>query len=197
MNRLAVLISGNGSNLQAIIDAIHEGRLDAHIAVVVSNRKAAYGLERAANSAIPTRYHPLKSYRDTGRGRADYDADLATILAGYAPDWVILAGWMHILSDAFLRHYPNHVVNLHPALPGQFPGDHAIADALAAYQRGEIAQAGVMVHLVPDERVDEGPVLATQPIPISPGDTFDSLTTRIHAVEHVLLVATLQRLFAQ
>lgn len=193
---LAVLISGSGSNLQALIDAVQEGRLNARIAVVVSNRKAAYGLERAERADIPTRYHPLKPYRDAGRERTDYDADLAAILAEYAPDWVILAGWMHIFTDAFLRHYPNRIINLHPALPGTFPGAHAIDDALAAFQRGEIDQTGVMVHLVPDERVDEGPVLATRVVPILPGDTHDSLAARIHAAEHDLLVATLSQLMA-
>lgn len=191
---LAILISGSGSNLQAIIDAVADGRLPARIAVVVSNRKAAYGLERAEKAGIPTRYHPLKLYRDAGKDRSDYDADLAALLAEYAPDWVVLAGWMHIFSHAFLQHYPNRVVNLHPALPGQFPGAHAIDDALTAFQRGEVDHTGVMVHLVPDERVDEGPVLATRQVPILPDDSRDSLAARIHAAEHDLLVATLRQL---
>ena len=180
--------------MQAIIDAVQDGRLAARIAVVISNRKAAYGLERAEAAGIPTRYHPLKPYRDAGKERSEYDADLATLLAEYSPDWVVLAGWMHIFSDAFLQHYPQRVVNLHPALPGQFPGAHAIDDALAAYERGEVDHTGVMVHLVPDERVDEGPVLATRTVPILPDDTHDTLAARIHAVEHDLLVATLSQL---
>ncbi|MEZ4633405.1 MAG: phosphoribosylglycinamide formyltransferase [Caldilineaceae bacterium] len=188
---LAILISGNGSNLQAIIDAVDNGRIDARIAVVVSNRKDAYGLIRAQQAGIATRYHALKPYRDRGQTRAEYDADLAAILAEYAPDWVVLAGWMHIFSHEFLRHYPERVVNLHPALPGQFPGAHAIADAFAAYRRGEIDHTGIMVHLVPDERVDEGPVLATQIVPILPEDTEETLAARIHAAEHALLVQTL------
>ena len=92
----------------------------------------------------------------------------------------MLAGWMHILSGAFLRHFPYRVVNMHPALPGQFPGANAIAEAFAAFQRGEIKQTGVMVHLVPDERVDAGPVLATADVPIYPSDTLEMLTNRIH-----------------
>lgn len=191
---LAILISGSGSNLQAIIDAVQDGRLRVRIAVVVSNRKAAYGLERAAAAGIPIRYHPLKPYRDAGKERAEYDADLAALLAEYAPDWVVLAGWMHIFTHAFLQHYPQRIVNLHPALPGQFPGAHSIDDTLAAFARGEIEQTGVMIHLVPDERVDEGPVLATRSVPILAGDTHDSLAARIHAVEHDLLVATLRQL---
>jgi phosphoribosylglycinamide formyltransferase-1 len=191
---LAVLISGSGSNLQAIIDAVEDGRLPARIAVVVSNRKAAYGLERAEAAGIPSRYHPLKPYRDAGQERTEYDADLAAILAEYAPDWVVLAGWMHIFTNAFIDHYPNRIVNLHPALPGQFPGAHAIDDALTAFGRGEVDHTGVMVHLVPDERVDEGPVLATRSVPILPDDTHDSLAARIHATEHKLLVETLAQL---
>ena len=192
--KLAVLISGNGSNLQAIIDAVAAGRLDAQIAVVVSNRKAAYGLERARMARIPDRYFPLKPYRDAQRSRAEYDADLAALVSEYAPDWVVLAGWMHIFSDRFLGRFPNRVVNLHPALPGQFPGAHAIDDALAAFGRGEIDHTGVMVHLVPDARIDEGPVLAEQVVPIHAGDTHETLADRIHAVEHRLLVETLQGL---
>lgn len=193
-SKLAVLISGNGSNLQAIIDAVAAGSLDARIAVVVSNRKAAYGLERARRAHIPDRYFPLKPYRDAQRSRAEYDADLAALVSGYTPDWVVLAGWMHILSEAFLGRFPSRVVNLHPALPGQFPGAHAIDDALAAFARGEVEQTGVMVHLVPDARVDEGPALAEQAVPIRAGDTRETLAERIHAVEHRLLVETLQEL---
>lgn len=192
--RLAVLISGNGSNLQAILDAIHMRVLDAQVAVVVSNRKDAYGLERAAKAGIPTRYHPLKPYRDAGKSREEYDADLAALLKEYAPDWVVLAGWMHILSNAFLQRYPYRVVNLHPALPGQFPGAHAIQDAFEAFQRGEIKQTGVMVHLVPDEQVDRGPVIASADVPIYKSDTLEMLVNRMHQTEHRVLVNALQRL---
>jgi phosphoribosylglycinamide formyltransferase 1 len=101
---------------------------------------------------------------------------------------------MHILSDAFLKQFSYAVVNLHPALPGQFPGAHAIEDAYAAYQRGEIKHTGVMVHLVPDEQVDRGPVIATAETPIYPTDTLETLTNRIHQIEHKLLVQALNRL---
>ena len=110
------------------------------------------------------------------------------------PDWVVLAGWMHVLSMAFLGRFPGRVVNLHPALPGCFPGAHAIDDAWAAHERGEIDRTGVMVHLVPDEGVDDGPVLGTVEVPIRPGDDRATLEARIHAAEHELLVDTLARL---
>jgi len=192
--RLAVLISGNGSNLQAIIDAIRMKALDAEIVVVVSNRKNAFGLVRAEKAGIPTRYFPLKPYTDAGRSRSEYDADLAQLVAEYRPDWVVLAGWMHILSRAFLERFPYRVVNLHPALPGQFPGAHAIVDAFAAFQRGEIKQTGCMVHLVPDEAVDAGPVIGVAEVPIYRTDTLETLTERMHQAEHRLLVQSLQRL---
>jgi formyltetrahydrofolate-dependent phosphoribosylglycinamide formyltransferase len=194
--RLAVLISGNGSNLQAILDAIRSRVLDAQVVVVVSNRKDAYGLQRATAAGVPTRYHPLKPFRDAGRSRQEYDAELAQIVKVFAPDWVILAGWMHVLSNAFLQHYAYRVVNLHPALPGQFPGANAIADAFAAFQRKEIRKTGVMVHLVPDEQVDRGPVVATAEVPIYPSDTLEMLTNRIHQTEHRVLVQAIQRLIS-
>lgn len=192
--RLVVLISGSGSNLQAIMDAIRARLLDAQVVLVVSNRQAAFGLQRAEKAGIPTRYHPLKPYRDAGCSRAEYDADLARMVTEAAPDWIVLAGWMHILSHEFLRHFPYRVVNLHPALPGRFPGATAIADALAAFQAGQIKKTGVMVHLVPDEQVDRGPVLATEDVPIYATDTLDSLTNRMHQIEHRVLLSALARL---
>ena len=193
-SRLAVLISGNGSNLQALIDAIRMHALPAEIVVVVSNRKAAFGLERAAKANLPTRYQPLKPYVDAGRSRLEYDADLAALLRPYKPDWVVLAGWMHILSASFLQHFPYRVVNLHPALPGQFPGAHAIEEALAAYQAGKIKQTGCMVHLVPDAAVDAGPVIGTADVAIYANDTLETLANRMHHAEHALLVQSLRRL---
>lgn len=188
MSGLAVLVSGNGSNLQALIDA------DLDIAVVVSNRPTAFALERAGRAGIPIVCSELSVALAAGRTRADYDADLARLLGNYQPDRVVLAGWMHILSSAFLDAFPGRVLNLHPALPGAFPGPDAIAQAFAAARRGEIDHTGVMVHLVPDDGVDSGPVLAQEPVEIRPEDTLASLTERIHGVEHRLLVDTLGRL---
>lgn len=191
--RIAVLVSGNGSNLQAIIDAVRLRVLPAQVVVVVSNRKDAYGLERAAKANIPTHYFPLKPYTDAGKPRTEYDRDLAELVAGYKPDWVVLAGWMHLLSQAFLDRFPYRVINLHPALPGQFPGTNAIAEALAAYQAGRIKHTGCMVHLVPDEAVDSGPILGTADVTIYPTDTVETLAARMHQAEHTLLVQCLLR----
>lgn len=192
--RLAVFISGNGSNLQTLIDAIRMKMLDAQIVVVVSNRTQAFGLQRATKAGIPTRIHTLAAYTNAGRSRGEYDADLARLTKEFQPDLVVLAGWMHILSDDFLRHFPYRVVNLHPALPGQFPGAHAVEEAFAAFQQGAIKKTGVMVHLVPDEQVDAGPVLATEDVPIYPSDTLEMLTNRVHQIEHRVLVSALRRL---
>ena len=158
--QLIVLISGSGTNLQAILDAIQSGVLDAYIEVVISNRKDAFGLVRAELAGVSTLYFPLKPYTDSKRPRADYDTDLAETVAGYAPDLIVLAGWMHVLSPAFLDRFPMRVLNLHPALPGQFPGTHAIERAYEAFQRGEIDHTGVMVHWVVPE-IDAGPVIAS------------------------------------
>ena len=199
MTRIAVLISGSGTNLQAIIDAIAADQLPGvEIAVVVSNRKAAYGLQRAAQAGIPTEYAPLGAHLRAGGARKGYDAELASLLnQRYSVDWVVQAGWMHLFSMAFLRHYPNRVVNLHPALPATLPGMHAIERAWEAYRRGELEQTGVMVHLVPDEGIDDGPVLAQETIPIHYDDTLETLEARVHAVEHRLLVETLYKLLCQ
>lgn len=194
MNRLAVLISGSGTNLQAILDACASGDLpDTQVVVVVSNRIAAYGLQRAKACGVPTLYHPLKPYRDAGRPREEYDADLAAKLAPYAVDLVCLAGWMHVFSMAFLKHYPQRVINIHPALPGAFPGMHAIERAYEAYRRGEISHTGVMVHYAPDEGVDVGPVIVQRVVPICPDDTLETLEARIHATEHALYIEAIRQ----
>jgi formyltetrahydrofolate-dependent phosphoribosylglycinamide formyltransferase len=198
--RLVVLVSGNGSNLQAIIDACAqrglsagaEGSLPAEVKAVFSDRPQAYGLERARLACIPAITFP----KNRDQERRDYDARLAAQVAAYQPDWVVLAGWMRVLTTAFLERFPGRVINLHPALPGMFPGVHAIERAYAAFQAGEISQTGVMVHLVPDEGVDCGPVLAEEGVPIYPQDSLEDLETRIHTVEHRLLVAALKQAIA-
>lgn len=193
--RLLVFISGSGTNLQAILDAIADGTLDAEIALVVSNRKAAYGLVRAAQAGIPTVYFPLKPYTDAGRSRAEYDRDLALLVQPYTPDLIVLAGWMHVLSAEFLSQLANRVINLHPALPGMFPGTDAIRRTFEASQRGEVAHGGCMIHYVVPE-VDAGPVIAEAVVPILPDDTLGAFEARMHEAEHRLMVAALQQVVA-
>jgi len=178
--RLAVLASGNGSNFQAIVDA----GLD--VVGLVCNRPDAFVIERAAAAGVPRSVLvPVK-----GEPRPDYDAKLAEIVSAFAPDYVVLAGWMRLLSMAFLDHFPGRVINLHPALPGEFPGTHSIERALAA----GISRTGVMVHYVPDEGMDDGPVIATAEVDILPDDTLDALTERVHAVEREILINALRSL---
>jgi formyltetrahydrofolate-dependent phosphoribosylglycinamide formyltransferase len=195
MIRIAILISGYGSNQQAIMDAVADGRLPGvEVALVVSNRKDAYGIQRATEGGVPVVYFPLAPYTKAHRPRQQYDADLASIVRAFDVSWVVLAGWMHVLSAAFVCHFHNRVVNLHPALPGTFAGTHAIQRAYEAYRQGQISRTGVMVHLVPDEAVDAGPVVAQAEVPIQLEDTVDSLEARIHTTEHTLLVQALREL---
>lgn len=189
-SRLVVLISGNGSNLQAILDACASGELPASIVCVISNKADAYGLVRAQNAGVES-VHFAKLANET---RQEYDKRLADYATTKLPDYIILAGWMRILSSSFLSSFPNKVINLHPALPDTFPGTHAIERAFEAFQRGEIRYTGVMVHLVPDEGVDNGPVLATEIVPIHKEDTLETLEARVHQTEHALLVNTIKSL---
>lgn len=191
--RLVVLISGVGTNLQAILDACQQGRLPAEVAAVISNRRDAYGLERARLAGVPALALPKRKETD----RLEYDRALAGQVAAFQPDWIVLAGWLRLLSMAFLGRFPGRVVNIHPALPGAFPGLDAIECAFEAWQRGEIDHSGVMIHLVPDEGVDSGPVLAQEHVAFQPGDTLESFAERVHALEHRLYVETLHRLLSQ
>ena len=188
--RLVILASGNGSNAQAIIDACALGELPAEVMAVVSDHVEARALARADAAGLPA----VHVGRRPGESRADYDARLADIVTGFDPDWVVLAGWMRVLTMNFLGWFPGMVVNLHPALPGELPGLHAIDRAFAEAREGTRTSTGVMVHLVPDEGVDVGPVLATATVDILPTDTLADLEHRMHAVEHRLLVDTLRSL---
>lgn len=162
--RLTVLISGNGSNLQALIDAqpsassTSSPSLPQHTKIirVISNRKGAFGLTRAAKANIPTGYHNLKAFKnkypeDVARARKEYDLELADLIIKDEPDLVVCAGWMHIVSGPFLEKLSQKdiaIINLHPALPGQFNGANAIERAHADFMKGEITETGVMIHYV-------------------------------------------------
>ncbi|CAG8434583.1 15074_t:CDS:2 [Funneliformis mosseae] len=185
--RIVVLISGNGSNLQAIIDAINSKTLEGQIVLVVSNKKSAFGLTRATQAGLPTLTFPLKKYKDLGKTRIEYDLDLAKKIKEYNPNLIILAGWMHILSDEFLKCFDDIIINLHPALPNQFDGTNSIERAYEAFKKGDITKTGVMVHkVIPD--VDKGEPLLIEEVPILETDSLDDLETRIHNVEHRLIV---------
>ncbi|MFN7142877.1 MAG: phosphoribosylglycinamide formyltransferase [Myxococcota bacterium] len=176
MNRVpvGVLVSGRGSNLQALLDAARDPSYPATIAKVVSNVPGAYALERAAAAGVPTAVVPSR-----GRPREDFERDL---LAALGPvEWVCLAGFMRVLTSTFLDAFPHRVLNIHPALLPAFPGTHGPRQAL---EYGA-AVAGATVHLV-DIGVDTGPILAQGTVPVLPDDTEDTLAARILTVEHRL-----------
>lgn len=190
--RLVVLISGSGTNLQVILDAIADATLLAEVVLVVSNRKAAYGLVRATEAGIPTLYAPLKPFTDAGQSRAVYDADLAQRILPYQPDLIVLAGWMHIFTPAFLDHFSGRVINLHPALPGMLPGKDSIQTAYQLFRQGALTASGCMVHYVVPE-VDAGPVIAQAVVPFAAEDTQETFAARMHAAEHRLIVEAIQK----
>ena len=166
---IGVLVSGNGTNLQALIDA------GLPVTAVASNRKDAYALQRAREAGIPVATFSLDCHAD----RTDRDLVLATWLEEHGVELVVLAGYMHLLTEPFLQRFPERIVNVHPSLLPAFPGAHAIDDALDAGAE----TTGVTVHLV-DEGLDTGHVLAQEEVPVEPRET---LVERIHAVEHRLL----------
>ncbi len=179
--RLAVLASGNGSNLQAILDAVGGGALAAEVAVVLSNNPSAFALQRASDAGVPT----LVRHRGTA-DKPTYDTGLAADVSAHNVDLVVLAGWDRLLSSAFLDVHP--VINLHPAKPGTYPGLGAIERCFEAWKRGHETSGGVMVHHVPDEGVDDGPTIVWEEVPFSADDTLNTFEQRVHAVEHRLIV---------
>ena len=184
--KLGVLISGSGTNLQAIIDAIGAGTLDAEVALVVSSRESAYGLKRAAEAGIQTFSMTPEAYRDDP---ILADEVIASMLLQYQVDYVVMAGYMRMVREPMLVAFPNRIVNLHPALLPAFKGAHAIEDA---WTRG-VKVTGVTVHFA-DADYDCGPIIAQSPVVVDEGMTLGELEERIHATEHVLYPQTLQLL---
>lgn len=175
----------------------------------LNSRKAAYGLERAAKASIPTTYHNLVAYKKkhpqdeqgTSAARTEYDADLANMILALAPrpDVIVCAGWMHILTPDFLTPIASEgikVINLHPALPGEFAGAGAIERAWEAGKKGEIKRTGVMIHEVIAE-VDAGDAIVTEEVPLRDDESLDDLEERIHKVEHGLIIEGTKRTLAK
>jgi phosphoribosylglycinamide formyltransferase-1 len=181
--RIGVLVSGSGTNLQAILDAVAAGTLDATVAVVVSNVAGARALERARAAGAPVAVvdHAAHASRET------FDAAVLDVLRAHAVDLVVLAGFMRLLTPVLLGAFPNRVVNVHPALLPAFPGVHAQRQALAYGVR----VTGCTVHFV-DEGTDTGPVIAQAAVAVLDGDDEESLRLRILAREHALLPRVLQ-----
>ena len=180
---LGVLISGRGSNLQAILDAIADGRLDGRVGVVVSNKADAHGLERAKNAGVPTAVLSHKDYAS----REAFDEAVLARLQEHDVDVVCLAGFMRILSPVLVRAFPNRVLNIHPSLLPAFVGLHAQRQAL---EHG-VKVSGCTVHLV-DEELDHGPILLQATVPVEEGDSEESLSARILEQEHRLYPEAIQ-----
>ena len=178
---LGVLISGRGTNLQSIIDAVAGGRLEASIAVVISNRADAAGLERASRAGIETL---VLDHR--GQSREAYDARLIQELRARSVDLVCLAGFMRILSPAFIQAFANRILNIHPSLLPAFPG---VNPPYQAWEHG-VKISGATVHLV-DESLDGGPIVRQEAIAVQPADTPESLAARILEIEHRIYPAAI------
>ena len=174
--RLGVLVSGSGTNLQAIIDRIISGGIRAEIACVISNKPEAYALTRAARHGIPVVIHEQTAFSD----RRSYDAATVEILRSYAVDLVILAGFMRILTDIMINAFPNAIMNIHPALLPAFPGLHAQQQALDY----GVLFSGCTVHFV-DCGTDTGPIILQSVVPVEQDDTEETLSARIQQSEHV------------
>jgi len=184
---VAVLASGRGSNLQAILDASAAAAFPARVVIVLSDREGAYALERAARSGVPAQFLNPKDFAD----RAAYDAALIGTIEAHAAGLVCLAGFMRVLSPAFIRRFAGRVMNVHPSLLPAFPGLAAQRQALAYGVR----VAGATVHFV-DEGVDTGPIILQASVPVHAADTEESLSQRILREEHRLYPEAI-RLFAE
>ncbi|UTY58183.1 phosphoribosylglycinamide formyltransferase [Massilia sp. erpn] len=177
MKNIVILISGRGSNMEAVVRAAQAEQWPARIAAVISNKADAKGLEFAASHGIATAVVANKDYPS----REAFDAALQSVIDGYAPDLVVLAGFMRILTPGFTAHYAGRMLNIHPSLLPLFPGLHTHEQALAS----GLAQHGATVHFVTAE-LDHGPMVDQVAVPILPGDTADTLAVRVLEQEHKL-----------
>ncbi|MGO4187975.1 phosphoribosylglycinamide formyltransferase [Pseudarthrobacter sp. TAF60_1] len=185
--RIVVLVSGTGSNLQAVIDAVKSGELAVEIAAVGADREGTYGVERSSEAGLETFVVNFNSFPT----RDEWDAALTAKVASYAPDVVVSSGFMRIVSADFIDAFNGKYLNTHPALLPAFPGAHGVRDAMAY----GVKVTGCTVHWA-DAGVDTGPIIAQEAVTIEPGDSEDSLHERIKVVERRLLVQTLASLAA-
>ena len=183
--KIGVLLSGSGTNLQAIIDAVDEDGLPVDIVKVVSSRPDAYGIERAQRAGIPVLVMNRQKYADVEAA----DAQIVEALREAGAEYVVMAGYMRKVTPVMLDAFPDRVLNLHPALLPSFKGAHAIQDAFDA----GVKVTGVTVHFA-NEDYDKGPIVAQEPVRVEEGWTVDQLEAAIHAVEHVLYPRVLRQL---
>ncbi len=176
---IVVLISGNGSNLQVLLDQIDSGEINAKVVAVISNRTKAFGLERAKKSNVPTAALDHTDFAS----RESFDQELRETIDSYDPNLIVLAGFMRILSDDFVKHYQGRLINIHPSLLPAYKGLDTHSRALEDYKKGLIKEHGASVHFVIPE-LDAGTVLLQGIVPILENDTIDSLKQRVHKTEH-------------
>lgn len=177
MRSIVVLISGSGTNLQAIMDYIATEKLDANIELVLSNRPNAYGLQRAAEASIKTAVIDHKAFDS----RESFDQEMIKVIDPYKPDLIVLAGFMRILSTDFVEHYEGRMINIHPALLPAYKGLHTHQRALA----DGVSHHGASVHYVTPE-LDSGTVIAQGRVPVMDDDTEERLQERVHHIEHIV-----------
>lgn len=183
MARLAVFCSGYGSNFQALIDAVHAGKLKAEIALMVCDKPGAYALTRAKKDNISSFVFEPKKFPS----RELYERLIMREMTHRSVDVVVLAGFMRIFTPYFIDAYKGRILNIHPSFLPEFKGAHAIRDAFQA----KVKETGVTVHVVVDE-VDAGPVIRQERVPVMPGDTLESLEKRIHETEHRIYPEAIQ-----
>ncbi len=185
MIKLAVLASGNGSNFQAIVDAIESKRLKAEVVKLISDNPLSYALKRAAKHQIPNALYDRKKFKD----QSTFEKAILEDLKNSQAEWVALAGFMRILSPLFLKAFPQRILNIHPSLLPAFPGLNAIEQAF----HSGVKVMGCSVHLV-DEGCDTGPLLAQKSFELRSDDNLESVTQRMHLMEHELYLEVLQRI---
>lgn len=190
MYKLIVFASGEGTNLQAIIEACKNNVLDAKVILVISNNENSGAKKKASSEGIPIQ---IFKYNSKEKKRNEYDGELANFIKNYEFNLIILAGWMHILSSSFLKNVITPIINLHPALPGKFPGKNSIEDAYLAFKNGIVKNTGIMVHHVIEE-IDAGNIIEQMEIPIYNCDTLETLRNRIRYFEKFVLIKAIDKI---
>lgn len=187
MKRLAFLVSGSGTNMANLIQKIKEGELSAEAAIVISNKPGVKALDRAKEWGVPTEVISHKDYAT----REAFDAALAECLKKQRVDFVVLAGFMRVLTEGFVQQFWGRIINIHPALLPAFPGAHAIQDAWQA----QVKETGVTVHFV-DSGVDTGQIILQRRVPVLPHDTLETLEARVHETEYAVYPEALKKVLS-
>lgn len=184
MKKLAIFVSGSGTNMQNLIIECHNGRIPAQAVVVICDNTQAKAIERARNYGVPVVVIDRKQFQN----KTEFEAEIMKAVHASKADYLVLAGFMRILSPEFVNQYKGRMINIHPSLLPAFPGAHGIRDALEA----KVPETGVTIHFV-TENVDGGPVILQQKVPVTPDDTRETLEAKIHAVEYQLYPEALRK----